>query len=458
MFKKNHKILVEISGSLKITGLPGTIKEKVKQDLTFQNKKYNDAIKYGRFLSYGVPKYLRYFAEGKTNKDILYTPKGYIYTLKQYLKRGSYDFEIKDYCITKPLPIELEYNGQLRPYQQKALDDLLRYPVGVVSARTGAGKTRIMISLIHARKQCTLVIVHSKELLMQWHSELKKVLGVDAGLIGAGYNDIKPITVGIINSVKNNIKELSEKFGMVCVDECHRVAASTFTEILPHLKAKYLCAASATVFRNDGLDAVIHAYLGPLMHRVPDDVLLDTGAVLKPSVHKIATKFYTFSQNYTDIIKQLSKNEERNQGIADLALEDIQHHDQAILIAVERIQMGERIADYLREKGCECDLLHGKLQKKEREGIVRRIKSGETRVLIATISLIGEGFDVPGLSSLLLASPIKFKGRLIQTVGRILRPKEGKTARVYDIRDVKVPILVRQGYNRDAVYRDQGWM
>lgn len=79
-------------------------------------------------------------------------------------------------------------------------------------------------------------------------------------------------------------------------------------------------------------------------------------------------------------------------------------------------------------------------------------------MLVATISLIGEGFDMPGLGSLMLASPVKFKGRVIQTIGRILRPKEGKVARVYDLRDDLVPILYRQGKNRDKTYREQGWI
>ena len=58
--------------------------------------------------------------------------------------------------------------------------------------------------------------------------------------------------------------------------------------------------------------------------------------------------------------------------------------------------------------------------------------------MVATGPYIGEGFDCPALDTLFLAAPIAFKGRLVQYVGRVLRPAPGKVvAEVHDYHDVE---------------------
>ena len=72
-------------------------------------------------------------------------------------------------------------------------------------------------------------------------------------------------------------------------------------------------------------------------------------------------------------------------------------------------------------------------------------------MLIATLQLISEGFDCPGLSNLFLTTPITFEGRLLQVIGRIMRPADNKTACVYDYVDENVSALRRSAASRQKV-------
>ena len=80
------------------------------------------------------------------------------------------------------------------------------------------------------------------------------------------------------------------------------------------------------------------------------------------------------------------------------------------------------------------------------------LNGGRVKVLVATGQLIGEGFDCRELSTLFLATPIKFNGRLLQYLGRVLRPAPGKDkARVFDYVD-PVGVLENAARARQRVY------
>jgi superfamily II DNA or RNA helicase len=98
--------------------------------------------------------------------------------------------------------------------------------------------------------------------------------------------------------------------------------------------------------------------------------------------------------------------------------------------------------------------------KKARRAIVDQLaQPGQTgTVLVATASFLGEGFDCPALDTVFLAFPIKFKGSIVQYVGRILRPTPSKTeVVVHDYVDVEVPVLAHMYSERARGYASLGF-
>jgi len=99
--------------------------------------------------------------------------------------------------------------------------------------------------------------------------------------------------------------------------------------------------------------------------------------------------------------------------------------------------------------------------KRARAAVINTLASPPSNgglVLAATASLLGEGFDCPALDTLFLAFPIKFKGSVIQYVGRVLRHTATKTRiEVHDYVDSLVPVLARMHDERRTAYATLGF-
>lgn len=443
-------VKIEIYAGIRIHNLPKSLEKQVMDDLTYENAKYKNAKKYGQYMSSSLLPYNYYYS---VEDDYLYTPRGYISRLTRLLKNNSIPFEINDRTLCY-VPQNFTFKAKLRDYQEDACSDLAKYPIGFLEAGTGAGKTVSACNMVVFRQQPTLIIVHTKELLLQWVERIKQFIGEDAGIIGDGKYDIRPITVGIINSVAPRVEQLSNKFGHVICDEAHRILSPLWVEVISQLPAKYLLGLTATPFRSDGQDKYLFDVLGPKMHTVDASHLYKTGAVLIPEIKRVITDFKVAKgANYQTMMKKLVTSEYRN----NLAINEISNYyketNNPFLVVSDRTEQCVEFCNRLKELGIEAVLLTGKMTKKDRQASVDMVRSGKAKCLVATVSLLAEGFDAPALYALFMLTPIKFEGRLIQIVGRVLRPEEGKVATIFDFRDKEVPSLVRQARERDKTYK-----
>jgi len=420
---------------------------QIKKELTVPNPKHAEALRFGRWIGPDLLPEICCF--GKMGDGIVF-PHGFLSRVLELCPDAK---TIDDRKLCEP--VNFNFSGMLRPYQRNAVRAIRQHDEAVLESGTGSGKTVIGLAVIAMRGQPTIIFVHSKELLYQWAERIEAFLGIQAGLIGDGRDEIRPVTVAIINSAKNRLDELPKHFGQVIVDEAHRVPASMFTEVVTAFDCKYLLGLSATAFRHDGLSKLIEFYIGPIVHRVDTEQLHKSGAVLRPEFVQIPTRFsYFYRGDYQSLIKALVGSGARNQLIVDRVLKTVTEQDGIALVVSDRVGHCRKLAALLREErsSIRVKLLVGQLDSGQRDRVVADVRAGRLDILIATVQLIGEGFDCPGLDSLFLTTPIKAKGRLIQVIGRILRPAEGKTPMVYDFVD-PVGVLQRTADIRAEIFK-----
>jgi len=453
----NDSPVLEVAAGCRLSGAPAEVVARIRRDLTIANPKYRDAKKYGRWIGKKLKPTLEFFTLGKNSISF---PRGYANQAVLLCRRFcGRDPEIRDLRLTLP-EVDLRFNGELRPYQKEAVRDALGHDFGVIEAATGSGKTVIGLAVIAARRQPALVMVHTRELFYQWAGQIERFLGIGAGLVGDGRNTTGPVTVAIVNSARRRIDELKERFGLVCVDECHRVPSSMFTEVVKNFPGRYSLGLSATAFRRDGLTDLIHLYLGDTVHRVDQQRLEQSGAVLRPEFIQRPTSFrFFYRDNYQEMLSKLTRDHGRNRLIASDVAREAAREPGTVLVVSDRVEHCETLAWLIGEagRGLAVELLTGRMKTEERNRVIDAVRQGKVDVLVATLQLIGEGFDLPVLSALFLATPISFTGRIVQTLGRVLRSSRGKTeAVVYDYAD-RAAILRHAFRKRLRVYRRLGF-
>jgi len=434
--------------------LPASVVPRIERHLTLLNPQWQKVERYGRWKNTN-PKYLTYY---QRDSGVFILPRGYINGLLNLLEQ--YDYTIIDRTCKLP-EVSFGFQGELYAFQQQALRDILTHRFGVLEAPPGSGKTIMAIAAIEDRRQPTLVIVHSKELMYQWRERLEEFLRLDRhdiGLIGDGNTKIEPnITIGIINSLYKCKGELYNRIGHLIVDECHHVPAKTFTEVVSHFNSSYMLGLSATPYRSDNLTNIIYFYMGDRVHQINARQLQAVKKIMRARLEVRYTEFsYSkAAQDYQGMLSSLVEDERRNGLIVQDVVKHIGRRGIALVLS-DRVAHCEKLYHMIAENNPKARLLTGGIVMEARKEIVRELKQGEVDVLVATSRLIGEGFDLKTMSSIFLATPVKFTGRLKQYIGRILRVAEGKEeAIIYDYIDI--PRVLRSSFlSRLVAYKSMG--
>ena len=455
--QNDHSMKIIITNNLRLSAVPNEFREMLMEKLRFTNPKWLENERMGRW-NRGTPRELRFF--DKIRGDGLWVPRGCLRQLILLCRRHGVSYRIEDQRRTMP-PVDFKFNGRLKPFQQTAVDEILAKEFGTLSAPTGSGKTVMALYMIARRHQPALIVVHTKELAHQWMKGAERFLNIpvdDIGFIGGGKRSVgEKMTVALVQSLYKIGEEVAEQTGFLVVDECHRCPSRTFTDAVTCFDSRYMLGLSATPYRRDKLSKLIFWHLGDVHHDIDKGRLIESGDVLPIEVVVRETNFkpyYDPINEYSKMLSELTLNDERNRLIVSDVAHEVRNSEGICLVLSDRKSHCETLQAVLRYKhDVSSELLTGDLTGSQRQDVVNRLNQGRIRVLVATGQLIGEGFDCRELTTLFFATPVRFSGRVLQYLGRVLRPAPGKEkAKVYDYVDANVDVLKAAARARQKVY------
>lgn len=393
----------------------------------------------------------------RESSNKIYVPRNY----------GFKNFGKPEYKFDTPDRIDPLFKGVLRDNQREPVDSYLEATrddsknSGIINIPPGYGKTVIALYIISKMKMKTLIIVHKDFLLNQWKDRIEQYLGnVTVGILKQNRVETNnDIVIASLQSIvmRGYDSKIFEGFGLQIIDEAHHIAAQMFSQSFFAVNCKHILGLSATIQRKDGLTKVLKFFMGDVVCKKkakgssdvkvkvihyddPDPVYKQVPLLFngKPNVSRLITKVCEFKPRTKLIAEELKK------------ILDLEHARNVIVLSDRRDHLND-IDSELKAFGIvDTGFYVGGMKEQD-------LKISETKqILLGTYCMVAEGFDLPKLNTMVLASS---KSDVEQAVGRIQRQLAHE--REYDpfIIDIAddLSIFASQSKKRKDFYRKKGY-
>jgi superfamily II DNA or RNA helicase len=358
---------------------------------------------------------------------------------------------------------------ELRDYQMKSLEAWRKSGTrGVVVLPTGAGKTVIALKAIQELRVSALVIVPTLVLVDQWKRRLKDEFGVKVGVVGGGSRQVRALTVATYDSASINAAKMGNLFKLVVFDEVHHLPAASYRQIGLMYTAPHRLGLTATLSKKDGSRASLRDIVGGVVYEMDVDELagvhLSDYTVETVHLSLSVDEQQEYDRGYGQYRAFLSRRGIRFRSARDYqrfvmrtgrdpeARRALLARNRAMDIALNSSTKIDYLKELLRTNPEDKALVftrHNKLvyrisremlipsithqtPKEERADILKGFRSGRYRRIV-TSRVLDEGVDVPDASLAVILSGSGSSRQFIQRLGRILRKREGKQARLVEL-------------------------
>lgn len=416
-------------------------------------------------------------------RTVLSLPRGGLSELLGNLRAKRVDAVLHDQMIVGgPVEYHQADGWELRPYQEEAVRQIMKWETCLIQGAPGSGKTEILLGAIAQAGLKTLVIVPDGRIFDQWVERAQVRLGLRKSEIGTVGNRHKykigdRLTIATQQTAWRRFGELAQLFGFIGIDEVHKAAARTYVEVIDAFPARFRVGISARIKRQDLRHFLTHDLFGPIVYDISGQDLEDLGYLeavecvvvptnfsydymnkgriemackeleLDPSKLKardrrrLERKFEINRRDFGEYCTAAAMDIGRNRLIAGYVMEEVEQGNRCLLFTNRR-EHCEIWKKGLEARGVEVAIFWGAASKAEDRKIkadLARLQKGEILVGIGTV--VDEGIDLPAVEAgFVCQRTAQHPGKLQQQAGRLARIFEGKAgARFYYFWDQKIP-------------------
>jgi len=345
----------------------------------------------------------------------------------------------------------------LRPYQQEAVENTLKYfrhqrEPAVIVLPTGAGKSLVIAELAKIAKGRVLVLAHVKELVEQNYNKYQSH-GLEAGIYSAGLGKkdfFQKVIFGSIQSVANADNHFFNEFTLLIIDECHRVSLENDTQystVMAKLREKnpHICilGLTATPYRlglgwiyeishKNEVKTEEKRFFKQCVFELPLDFMIKNNYLTRPVKVDIPVTSYDFSdltelgRMYTiSEVEEILKQQRRLTPLIIKNIIDIteSYDRQGVMIFSSTVRHAQEILECLPEG--EARIVIGDTDDNDRDNIINDFKEKKYKYLV-NVSVLTTGFDAPHVDVIAILRPTESVSLYQQIIGRGLRLSEGK--------------------------------
>lgn len=392
----------------------------------------------------------------------------YSYVLK-FCERNEYEFKLENEVDTKtdedPKKIE-EFVKWLNPsskgkpievrdYQMSAITHAIQNERALLLSPTASGKSLIIYStmryhLEHGRK--CMIVVPTTSLVEQMYTDFEDYS------TGNGWKTSKhcqklysgftrdftsDVLITTWQSIYKQPAAWFKSFDVVFGDEAHNFKAKSLTTIMDKMtETRYRIGTTGTIDNKNAHKLVLEGVFGPVYKVTTTKELMDNNQVAALKIKCLLLKYDEDTRKllkgatYQNEMNYIVQHEGRNKFIRNLA---INCEGNTLLLFQYVEKHGKILHDMIEKKVGDkrkVYFIYGGTDVEAREEARRITDENDGVIIIASYGVFSTGINIPSIENVIFASPSKSKIRNLQSIGRGLRLKNGKThCNLFDIAD-----------------------